>query len=338
MFICNTLNHSPKQLLRILLQKSISSAKKSTIRDFLSQNQTVSSQNQGLREQDRLFEVKRTRDGYPVRYISPIAHRLGATSTQSVSDLAEELAIQLLIDQSQSVENFSPALPKAVLQGLTIQSTATGYMQFDFSDPAIAQYFTLVLHSLPGTAESSRAGSELFSAIPQWSERIFRLQYTHARCCSLLRLAHQNHFIQLNLDTSEDQIDRWQIMVPAVLPWLTATLQFRTNHVTELQLIAQIVTVLDALADWSGDPLRSSTLPECASTAALQTGVVTLLTTGEGLSQAAHASQRHWQLMGNLREQERDRLQAHLGLILITQRLLYQLLQTHLAIEAPFTL
>lgn len=333
MFICNTLISSPKQLLRTLLQKSINITKNSTIKDFCEQ-QHVSPQNQGFVGY-QLFPIKRTRDDYPIRYISPIAHRLAAKSTQSAAELSEEIVTQILVYRSQGFKaDFHPSLSKKILLELTFQATTAGYIQFEFSDQAIADYLNLLMHSLPSHPEQPLGSwPQLLSAVPHLHPRILRLQHAHARCCSLLRLAHEKHFIQLTSQIPESGVDRWQITTSMPIPWLTATLQFRTDHATELQLIAHIVTALDTLTDWHSDCPSASTLP--ASTVK---SVITLLTAAEELSQAFHASHQHWQLMGNLRNQGRDRLQTHLGLILITQRLLYQLLQNQLGIEVPFEL
>ncbi|MGQ9869585.1 hypothetical protein [Leptodesmis sp.] len=333
MFNCNTLHLSPQQLLRTLLQRTINTTKNFTDKNFLAQDQKFSPQDQGFVAQDELFPIKRTRSVYPIRYISPIAHRLAANSTRPAFEIAAGLVTQLLY-QCQLLKPSSDLSPSIDIgQGLTIQATSQGYIQFDLSDEAIANYFNYLLHFLPNNPEPSDSSSKLPCPTAALYHRIFLLQHTHARCCSLLRLAHEHHFIQLSSATLENQSSYWQIVDPTVLPWLTAALQFQTNHATELHLIGQIVTVLDALTDWGGDSLSSSTLPASGAK-----GAMTLLTVAEGLSQAFHESHRYWQLMGNLRTQGRDRLQAHLGLILITQWLLYQLLHDQLAIEVPFQL
>lgn len=333
MFTYNTLQPSPQRLLRTLFQRTTNTTKKSTVKNFLTQDQKFSPPDQRFIAQDGLFPIKRTRNAYPVRYISPIAHRLVANSTQPAFEVAAELVTQLL-HQCQLLQHSSDlSLPIDVVQGLTIQATSQGYIQFDFSDEAIANYFNYWLHLLPNNPVPPGFWSKLPFATAALHHRIFLLQHTHARCCSLLRLAHEHHFIQLSPATLEKQSNYWQIAVPTALPWLTETRQFHTNHATELQLIGQLVTVLDALTDWCADSPNSSTLPASRSK-----GAMMLLTVAEGLSQAFYESHRCWQLMGNLRTQARDRLQAHLGLILITQRLLYQLLHDQLAIEVPFQL
>lgn len=333
MFICNTLSRSPKQLLRTLLQGTITSTSNFTLRNCRDQ-QKVSLPDQGFIEQDQLFPIKRSRNSYPVCYISPIAHRLAAKSTQSASEIAANLVARLRVYQSHQLQNCADsALPRAVLQALTIHATTAGYIQFDFSDQAIAEYLNLLTHSLPSDPDLPSSLAQLSSAVLHLHHRIFLLQHTHARCCSWLRLAHQNKFIQLNSQLPDSQLAYWQITDPKFFPWLNATFQFRTGHATELQLIAHIVTVLDALTEWHSDCPSASTLP--ASTVK---SAITLLTAAEELGQAFHANYQHWQLMGNLRSQGCDRLQAHLGLILITQRLLYHLLQNLVGIEMPFEL
>jgi hypothetical protein len=264
---------------------------------------------------------------------------MAASSTQPVAPIAEALATQILAYCSGLLSHNSyPSLHVELLEALAIDATTTGYLEFGFSDAAIANYFNVLIQSLPEDLEPL-AALPLHSIIPDWKHRIFQLQYTHARCCSLLRLAQQHNFFQSTNQPSVKQIEGWQLICPSSFVWLTDTLQFQTNHTTELQIIAHIITVLDALVEWNSisfEPSESSAFSKKGNS--LQKEVIKLLTACERLSRAFHHSHKHWQLMGDFRTQPQERQQAHLGLIFIIQRLFYCVLQNQLGIVAPFEL
>ncbi|MEA5597082.1 DALR anticodon-binding domain-containing protein [Rivularia sp. UHCC 0363] len=64
---------------------------------------------------------------------------------------------------------------------------------------------------------------------------LFSLQYVHARCCSLLRLAQQEKLIDCNEFSSES------------IPWLDTHARLRLNHQAERCLIGSLVKLVDEL-------------------------------------------------------------------------------------------
>jgi hypothetical protein len=328
----------PARLLRIILYGTFNSEENSTTNVFDGWMQSLIAQEEPFTEQNSLFGVKRFRDSYPVIYTSAIALRLAPSLSQPVSEVAELIVRQIEANCDRITQhNPDPILPVEVLDKIRITSTNQGYIRFNFTDVAISNYLNLLIQFLPDSFKFYPPLS-WHTVLAQGDGRIFQFQHTHARCCSILRLAQEHGMIQLNHQACSNGLEYWQLVSPPVLVWLTDTLQWQTNHPTELQLIASIITTLDALAD-----LQIASFPVTATASFpretdLKKEVLRLFSVAEGLSQAFHINHQHWQLMGNFRTQPCDRQHAHLGLILITQRLLYHVLYNQLGIEAPFEL
>jgi len=78
---------------------------------------------------------------------------------------------------------------------------------------------------------------------PERAEDLFPLQATHARCCSLLRLAEREGLMTL-IPTEAEGMPQ-VIHTPHPLPWLTEAGQLRLSHPTERQLLKTWIDLLD---------------------------------------------------------------------------------------------
>ncbi|HTL88571.1 MAG TPA: DALR anticodon-binding domain-containing protein [Leptolyngbya sp.] len=112
-------------------------------------------------------------------YRSAIAIQLAAESTQSHTEFVYQVVQFFQISVSNSLEN---EIEKALLRNLTVSSTETGQLEFEFEDGAIALWLQTVLqgchfsqHFLPDAKLSENS-------------QIFYCQYHFARCSALLRL------------------------------------------------------------------------------------------------------------------------------------------------------
>ncbi|MGF1492109.1 MAG: hypothetical protein ACFBSC_06595, partial [Microcoleaceae cyanobacterium] len=75
----------------------------------------------------------------------------------------------------------------------------------------------------------------------------FWLQYSHARCCSLLRLGHRERLLTLEDPNPLNTPRFWSIIEPEPFPWLNALGQLRLTHPAEYQLIATLGMGLDLI-------------------------------------------------------------------------------------------
>lgn len=248
--------------------------------------------------------LKRIRHPTNMLYVSAIAHRIatqyGVAATEIATEIAQTLNPKNAAESPAEPDNLSATL----WQGITVQVTASQDLLFQIHDRAIATWLNHLIHNpLPPPLSLSPPSSSLANPFP--------LQHAHARCCSLLHLANRMGLITLQPSESAT----WQWLHPHPIPWLTPTEQLYPNHGAERRLISQLWTVLD---QWSE---RSPT-----SKIAIQQA--------EQLTQGFHNAHRAYPIWGDRSPEASDRQAAHLGLLLITQRVLQRLLAS-LEIPSP---
>ena len=142
----------------------------------------------------------------------------------------------------------------------------------------------------------------------QFGEKsIFSIQYIHARCSSLLRLAQQEKIIEC------DRIDSESI------PWLNTDAQLCLNNQAERLLISSLVKLVDELEPVIARPLK-----------------------WEGAaSSLVKAFESFWsscRICGDLKENTPEQIMARVGLVMATRSVLQFLLEEKLGISACWEL
>jgi hypothetical protein len=257
-------------------------------------------------------------------YRSAVPHPLAAYADMGVAKVANSLATYLSTYRSDRPSFPIPAgLSPSLLDHIDIQATPSGYLEFSFDDWAIAHWLThLTRPPISLLFGSPTPSSQPATGLPH---SLFPIQHAHARCCSLLRLAAEQQMIGLNwLENSPGQ---WEWAQPTPISWLTLAQRLHLCHPAECQLINQCFTVLDEL------PWQSGTSPTTRQSPLLHPSRIATL--AQDLAQAFHTWHQQGQIWGALQHEAGDRLTAHLALILVTQKLLYGLLQIGLGIIAP---
>ncbi|XHX77387.1 MAG: hypothetical protein RBJ76_23555 [Stenomitos frigidus ULC029] len=263
-----------------------------TIVDRVTTEQGVRS---SLEQIVRAIPLKRASKAIPFVYVCAIAHRL-ATPSQPAALIATQLVERLL--------QPLPLPEEAPLSGIVVQATATGWLQFELSDRAIAAWLDrLLANALPQQLSVSLTSQERQMLLP--TAAVFEVQYAHARCCSLLRLAHSEGLITL------DRLDVaplvWRIVDPPSISWLTANAQLCLNHPADRSLLGHLIEALDCLSDESPHRTRQSLRSAQAIAQAMQ---------------SFHRVHPLWRKTGT----EPHLVVAQLGLLLATQRILSLLL------------
>jgi arginyl-tRNA synthetase len=182
------------------------------------------------------------------------------------------------------------------------------------SDRAIAVWLNFLLDE-PLSLVASRSNPQL-APLSHCDRRIFAIQHVHARCCSLLRLADRERLIQLCSPEAQGIV--WPFQHPVTIPWLDSNGHLHLQGLTERRLISQLFTVMES---------RS---PQSAPLAPIQ-----VLRLAEEVSQAFDAFHRDRPLLDRTRASSQEVIQARLGLVLATQRVLHCLLQQGLNHWAP---
>lgn len=256
--------------------------------------------------------LKRVKPLTQIRYSTAIAHRIAARSGQPATTIAsqlKELILQQLVDLDPEY-NGNPW--QLIAETVTVEVLASGLLLFQIEPVGLATWLDYLLESLG--PDSSILATTRFSPDPGWVSRVagplFTLQHSHARCGSILRLSHRQRSDYFNaLDQSPQP---WQWLSSPPMAWLPLLEEAPIAR----QWVSHLCTLLDALAEPTQALTRDS-----------------LLTLGLSLSQGFDGCYRAFPL-GSIAPHP-EKLQAFLGLTLITQRLLALLLEQGLGCPAP---
>jgi hypothetical protein len=266
--------------------------------------------------------------------------------------------------QAISSQDFNPPfpIPSQVCLDFSVEVFSPGWIQFRLSDRGLATWLQQLIEISPvfshrdqgsgetgghGSTGAGNGGKSLRALtptgyehpyspeaeIPDQSQRteranqahsLFKVQYAHARCCSLLRLAHRQSLINLSDLDSITPNWEWQWMEPNPIPWLDGNpemesepLRLRLEHPAERELIAHFLDGIEQLTPPT--PARALELAK-----ALSYGF-----------EKFYSACRIW---GEVKTETPQLAQTRLGLVAITQKLLRSLLQDQLNVTAPIEL
>ncbi|WP_156093107.1 DALR anticodon-binding domain-containing protein [Planktothrix serta] len=238
--------------------------------------------------------VNRIKHPTQVIYGSAIALKSASQLHQSTFELAE-----VILTNFRSLH----------LGDFTFELLPSGMLQFVLTDQGMANWLEeIICYPWKNTPIQDLAISP---------ER-FRIQYTHARCCSLLRLAHRDHLITLIESDLISLLPLKRDRISAAIPWLTVKGKLQFIERCEYQLLTQFVNIVDVLFSSSD----SSSWEKLA----------------EQLSQNFQLFYCQCRIWGEVKQNTPELAQARLGLVLITQILLQILLEEKLGIMAPVEL
>jgi arginyl-tRNA synthetase len=256
------------------------------------------------------IELRQVRNTTSIAYVSPVALQLASCFHGNPIDLAREITESLsnLEALSRDMQDLNEDLMKFIWRNLNVSLLTSGWIKFELSDRGLAQWLQFCLDHPP------RLPAELVLGAAN-NANALTCQYAYARCSSLLRLGQREGLITLG-DGSPD----WPWLTPQPLPWLDGDWLW-CNTLAERQLLRQIVAVIDDL--WDPNP---DLKPKKWLTVALE------------LAQAWQVCDREIRIFGQRHVMDLRQSQSRLGLVMLTQRLLDQLLRQRLGICAPLEL
>jgi len=146
---------------------------------------------------------------------------------------------------------------------------------------------------------------------------LFGVQYVHARCCSLLRLADREGIIKLKQLHFQDSRSFWEVVEPDSLPWLDEMGKLRLVHPTERSLIFHLFSAKDAL--YCPAPRQNPNWEKLT----------------KGISESFEKFYSQCRIWGEVKRENLKLAQARLGLLMATQVLLRLLLEDVLGVVAP---
>jgi arginyl-tRNA synthetase len=249
-----------------------------------------------------------------VCYRSAIALKLSSAWQQTPLDIAHQLTAALLTLSQESAD--------AIGINFTVEVLPPGWIIFRLSDRALAIYlqWCFKITPFPSVPENylneklqkkGGAGDREKQQQNQLnSDKIFPVQYIHARCCSLLRLADEQGLIQVLIT----------IIFPNPIPWVEVaresdreSVHLRLTHPAEWELIVQLLDLLDVMS--ASDCQR-------------------WVKQGLAVSEAYEQFDKSCRIWGEVKIHDLPLAQARLGLIGVTQVVLRSLLEK-LGVSAP---
>lgn len=257
---------------------------------------------QGINTVDSLeIPVNQIKHETRITYGSAIALKLAPRLHQSPFTLAEALCIRL------NTWNSDGQLSCGIIpRDVTVQVLSSGMLQFVFTDVGIATWLEQILCC--SWTQTCLKNLEI-------SSDLFQVQYSHARCCSLLRLADREHLITL---AKPNLITESPIKISSIsssIPWVNDQNKLQFSQSEDYQLLSQLVEIVDTLLLFSD---RTNWLKLAVQ-----------------LSDNFQQFYRYCRIWGEVKQNTPELAQARLGLISITQFLLRILLEEKLGVIAP---
>lgn len=269
----------------------------------------------GLTERLETIPVHQITDSGKVVYQSAIALKLASVwqlppasiATDLISYFTEIVNTEASKDTDKDTENFQ------------VEVMSSGMIYFRLTDLGIANWLDYLT-----SAHLKRKKEELLVGVESdksTATRLFPIQYSHARCCSLLRMGESDRLITLTPTAPETCYQFWLIETPNPIPWQQPNGQLQLLHPAESKLISQLSFTLDSIYCVSGTrkPVNWEKVADALS-AAFQT---------------FYSQCRIW---GEVKTETPKLAQARLGLVLATQCVLRFLLEARLGGEAPIEL
>lgn len=250
-----------------------------------------------------------------VGYICPIAQKLSKTLELPPQEIAIALA-EIVCQQTDQQEFTVQVLDRGWIYLELTESYLAAWLQHLIQSPPLFQTWGdgRVEEGEQSQSKTQNPKSKIQNSPPHPSS-LFTIQYTHARCCSILQLAHTDQLITLQPTDPDLGSALWLAVTPNPIPWLNQ--QICLYHPAQLALISQLIAILDDL--YCPKP---SSQPMNWYKAALN------------LSQASQTFYSQCRIWGEVKSQNKKLAQTRLGLVLITQSVL-RLLLLQLGIIAP---
>ncbi|WP_341527429.1 DALR anticodon-binding domain-containing protein [Nostoc sp. UHCC 0302] len=270
----------------------------------------------------RNIPLSKGRNGNQIFYVSGVAMRLSKSQNQKSIEIANAIASHLL-GICGDIFKVQIVPPGWIYLQLTdsalaawLQSLAVGSLGQEIREEK-GQLIPNPQYPIPIAPYPQRGAHLPQSLVPN---SLFAVQYAHARCCSLVLLAHREGLIELREPVPDTSPVFWSVLSCNSLPWLNCDGKLRFNHPDEHFLIAELVQVVDNLdyfavsGSWNWEK------------AALK------------LSQAFENFWRNCRIWGEMKITSSELAQARLGLVMATQSVLRLLLEEKLGIFAPLEL
>ncbi|MDY6802779.1 MAG: DALR anticodon-binding domain-containing protein [Cyanobacteriota bacterium] len=247
--------------------------------------------------------LRKTNDYRKIIYKSAIALKLAHLWQLAPMEVAEKLA---KYSRNKGVINLSGNTPDEWAARIEVTVVPPGLLLFELTDGGIAAWLQYFCEGVP----LSVGGGDLQFLVP---DALFKIQYSHARCCSLLRMAASGDRLSPLPDTNTFALE-----TPKFFSWEETDGGLRLKHPAERGLIWQLFSIWDLLYFPTATPEEINW--QKAATA---------------LSEAFQFFYSQCRIFGEVKIENPELAKARFGLIFITKYLLRRLLEEKLKIKAP---
>ncbi|MGA9382973.1 MAG: DALR anticodon-binding domain-containing protein [Phormidium sp.] len=244
------------------------------------------------------LSLTKVKENTGVLYVSAIGLKLSQDWGTSAIDIATQIEEYFSFLSNQELS----AHPKKYF---TLKAVPPGWLHLQLTDLGIATWLQSLAEGQGGRGDGKDNLTTSFTA-PSAQSLIFSVQYAHARCCSLLRLAERE--------------GKWGAIGPDAIPWLNEKGELRLTHPAERNLISQLFSALDALH--YPEPSKNLSWEKLAHQISLSW-------------EKFYSQCRIW---GEVKTETPELAQARLGLLIATQAMLRLLLEDYLGVPAPLEL
>ncbi|NES06275.1 MAG: hypothetical protein F6K22_27755 [Okeania sp. SIO2F4] len=259
-----------------------------------------------------VIPMKQIRDCGGIIYKSAIALKLAPVLQKPAIYIASELAKYcgeiVNTEGRKDVVNFQ------------VEVISSGIIYLELMDLSIANWLSY-LSSVPLKDDQQNFRVDVDYQSSCETINLFPIQYSYARCCSLLRMGEWDGLIVLARTTLENYSQFWLILNSDSIPWQKSNGELQFLHDAEYELIAEIVSTLDYIY--------------CFSTTKKAINWVKVANSLSSAFQTFYCQCRIW---GVVKVKTPKLAKARLGLVLVTQSLLRFLLEERLGGKAPIEL
>ncbi len=255
----------------------------------------------------KVIPIKQAKDCGGVIYKSAIALKLAPVLQQSAIYIATELAKYcgeiVNTEGRKYVVNFQ------------VEVISSGIIYLGLTDLSIANWLSY-LTSVPLKDDKQKFRVDVDYKSCE-TINLFPIQYSHARCCSLLFMGEWDGLISVDRTTPENYSQFWFIPTSDSIPWQKSNGELQFLHDAEYELIAEIASTLDYIY--------------CLSTTKK---AINWVKVANSLSSAFQTFYRQCRIWGEVKVKTPKLAKARLGLVLVTQSLLRFLLEERLGRKA----
>ncbi len=253
-----------------------------------------------LNQPNKYIQLYRVKDCCKVLYTSGVAFQLEKAQKIPALEIATAITSRL---------SALAELMSATEDDFSVQVVPPGWIYFYVGALTVAKRLQSLAQAPPWWGDGEM-GEVLRLSLS--SSQLFAVQYAHARCCSLVRLAHRQGLISLSEPEPQVSPPFWSVSAPDPIPWLDANQQLCLVDPAECNLLRSLLQLLDDISCCYPSP-HHPTSPSWEK-AALD------------LSQAFQNFHSRCQIWGEVRMNS-ELAQARIGLVMATQSVLWLLLQ-----------